>query len=241
MAISSPQIPHLERVDWINFRQIIPWKQSEHVAVIAQTGDGKSVLLRALAWERDWVAWLSTKKRDEEYDRNIRLGYKRINKWPPDKPPREQQYQRLMVWPHFKNLMDIYKAGPFYKKILEDVYRDEGWTVVLDDLFFLSEKLKLREEITALEYQVRSLGVTLIKAMQRPRKIPLECWDQAAHIFLRPLNNYQDLLSMRAVVGEDAKTLQAWFRNIREHEWLYISVRNQIPPCIIKPPLERIK
>lgn len=236
-------VPLLERKSWIDFTNQIPWEQGEHTVCIAPTGRGKSVLFRAWCWRRDWVVWCSTKKKDDEYTRQMSLGYGRFAQWPIKKPPRDQRNQYALLWPDYKKLTDVYKAAPVFRKMLEDVYEDEGWTVVLDDLFFLSEKLKLRNEISALNYQVRSLNATLVSALQRPRRIPLETWDQASHAFLRPLGNYDDLLTIRSLAPVNSKVLEAWLRNLKPFEWLYLPVSrtDEFEPCIVKPPLGRIK
>jgi hypothetical protein len=233
-------IPSLERVNSKTLFDYMRWEQGEHVAIIAPTGRGKTVCARALCWQRDWVAWCSTKKSDSEYDRMLeKKQYERQDHWPIKKPPRDQRYQRALIWPHYKRLLDVYKMGtPVFKKLLEDVYEDEGWTVVLDDLFFLSEELKLRKEITAINYQVRSLKVSLVSAMQRPKKIPLETWDQSSHLFLRPIGNYDDLMTLRGKIGRDLKQIQVWMGQLHEYEWIYFAEGKQ--PVIWKPPLERI-
>lgn len=233
-------IPSLERVDAPELFKRMRWKQGEHVAAIAPTGRGKSVLLRSLCWQRDWVAWLSTKKSDDEYIRMMGMGYERHEKWPIKKPPREQRLQRALIWPKYKKLLDVYDMGsPVFKRLMADVYEDEGWTVVLDDLYFLSEELKCRKEITALNYQVRSLKVSLVSAMQRPKKIPLETWDQSTHLFLRPIGNYDDLMVLRGKIGRDMKLIEGWMSQLREFEWIYFN-EEQPAPMIYKPPLGKV-
>lgn len=241
MTANKLVVPSLERVNSQQLADVMRWEQGQHVAGIAPTGRGKSVLARAICWQRDWVAWCSTKKSDDEYDRMLGMGYERYEKWPIKKPPKDQRYQRALIWPKYKKLMDVYTMGsPVFKKLLEDVYEDEGWAIVLDDLYFLSEELKLRKEITALNYQVRSLSVSLVAMMQRPKKIPLETWDQATHLFLRPIGNYDDLMVLRGKIGRDLKLIQAWMTQLREYEWLYF--REELPqPVIYKPPLGRPK
>lgn len=240
MATSPLVIPSLERVDATELFKRMKWKQGEHVAAIAPTGRGKSVLLRSLCWQRDWVAWLSTKKKDDEYMRMISMGYERHANWPIKKPPRDQRFQRGIIWPDYKKLLDIYSMGtPVFKRLFDNVYQDEGWTVVLDDLYFLSEELKCRKEITALNYQVRSLGVSLVSAMQRPKKVPLETWDQSTHLFLRPIGNYDDLMLLRGKIGRDLKLIEGWMKQLHEYEWIYFN-EEQGQPVIYKPPLGKV-
>jgi hypothetical protein len=242
MTIPSLFVP--DKVSWDEFRtNHLDWKQGEHVAAIGPTGSGKSVLLRALSWERDWCAWFVTKKKDKTFDEALAMGWVRSTKWPPPKPPRDQRFQRILLWPEYKRILDIYKAAPLFKQTLDYMFIDEGWSVILDDLFFLTVKLKLEQEITAINYQVRSMGLTLMSAMQRPKKVPLESWDQASHAFLGRIGNYDDLQQIRGLAQVDTKTLQGWLKLLAQHEWLYLPVANAFDrvPVIVKPPLNKPK
>lgn len=246
MPVRPIQFPSLERVNSADFYKYMNWKQGQHTALIAGTGRGKSVMCRFLAWQRDWVAWLSTKKKDDTYDANLRMGYERYFTWPIPKPKAKRfggdspSFQRAMIWPKYDSLLDVVTVGgPTFRRVLENVYKDEGWCVVLDDLYFLSEKLKLREEITAINYQVRTLGVSLLAAMQRPKKIPLESWDQASHLFVKRLNNYDDLLILRGVIGRNMKLVEHQMRQLGEWDWVYYPIADpDKEPVIIRPTLE---
>lgn len=244
MAIRQPiqQVPLPEKVSWGDFlKNYFSWNQGEHVAVIGPTGSGKSVLMRAISWQRDWVSFFCTKKSDDTYNDFLRQGYARITKWPPKKPKRGVMEQRVLLWPHYKTIADIYKAGPIFHKAFDDIFIDQGWTLGLDDLFYLSTYLKLSKDITAFNYQVRSMGVTLIAGMQRPKKVPLETWDQASHVFLSRIRNYDDLLTVRGLAQVDGKTLVYWMGQLQKHEWLYLPVAKALdyPPVIVKPPLKK--
>ena len=239
MALSRQTLPLPERVTWETFNHNLKWDQGEHVCVIGATGSGKSTLIRALTWRRDWVSWFGTKKKDETYNDNIFLGYKRILKWPPPRSKQRQEY--WMLWPQYKFIRDIYNSAPVFRKALEHIFIDESWTVVLDDLFFLSTKLKLASEISAINYQVRSMGVTLISGMQRPAKVPLETWDQSSHAFISRISNDDDLAKIRGLANVDNRTLRTWVGQLRKHEWLYLPVAKaiEVPSMIVIPPLGR--
>lgn len=207
--------------------------------MIGPTGSGKSTLIRALAWRRDWVGWLATKKKDATFDENLRQGYRRIKKWPPPKTGEDREH--WLLWPEYKRIDDIMNSRLVFKRMLDHVFVDEGWTVCLDDLFYLSTKLKLANEISAFNYQVRSMGVSLIAGMQRPKKVPLETWDQASHAFLSRIGNYDDLLTIRGLAQVDMPTLRVWVGSLQKHEWLYLPVANSFDtqPVIVKPDVRR--
>lgn len=233
-------IPIPERVPWEQFIKTLDWQQGEHVAVIGPTGSGKSVLMRALCWRRDWVVDFCTKKSDDTYQDSISQGYKRITKWPPPKSKKNSEY--LLLWPKFQKIGDIYAAAPVFRKALDSIFIDQGWTIGLDDLFYLSTVLKLSKEIAAMNYQVRSMGVTLIAGMQRPKKVPLETWDQASHVFLSRIGNYDDLQAIRGLAQVDTRSLMQWVGQLRKHEWLYLPVAKALdyPPVIVKPSLKKV-
>lgn len=237
--MATPNLALPNRVPWETFIRTLQWEQGEHVAVIGATGSGKSTLIRALAWKRDWVSWFGTKKKDKTYDDNLFLGYRRTKSFPPPKTNQRQEY--WMLWPQYKFINDIYKSAPVFRKALEWVFIDEGWTVCLDDLFFLSTKLKLAGEISAINYQVRSMGVTLISGMQRPAKVPLETWDQSSHAFVSRISNDDDLAKIRGLANVNNQTLRTWVGSLRKYEWLYLPVAKaiEVPPMIVVPPLGR--
>lgn len=228
-----------DRLDWDTFIKTLDWNQGEHVAVIGPTGCGKSTLMRALVWRRDWVVSFCTKKKDSTYDDSLRQGYKRVVKWPP--PKTKERREHLLLWPKYEQIGDIYASAPVFRRALEHIFVDEGWCICLDDLYYLSTKLKLANEISAINYQVRSMGVTLVSGMQRPKKVPLETWDQASHAFVSRIGNYDDLQSIRGLSQVDARTLKMWVGSLRKHEWLYLPVAKSadLPPVIVKPSVRR--
>lgn len=235
-----------KRVPWDEFIETVDWEQGEHASLISPTGGGKSTLSRALCWRRDWVVQFCTKKSDSTYQDSITQGYRRIKTWPPPKPHfyngvPDTPYGRFLLWPEYKKLNDIPAAAPLFRKTLGNIFIDEGWTIVLDDLFYLSQKLKLANEISAINYQVRSMGVTLIAAMQRPKKVPLECWDQCSHAFLSRIGNYDDLMTIKGLSQVDGNTLRNWMQELRAYEWLYLPVAKSMDyePVIVKPPMTK--
>lgn len=193
--------------------------------------------MRSLLWERDWVVVLCTKKKDETYDRYLAEGYNRSAKWPPPPPPRDQVSNHVLLWPHAKTLQDLESFGPVHRKALNSVFEDENWALGLDDLYYLCVRCKLKPEIEALNYQVRSVGVSLVSAMQRPSWVPRSCWDQSSHGFLGPISDLDDLRTIRGLFRASTKELEVWTRELRPYEWLYQSTRIDQPPLIVKPPL----
>lgn len=70
-----------------------------------------------------------------------------------------------------------------------------GWTVIIDELFYVDDTLKLRSHLERLYTQGRSKGITVVAGMQRPVAVTRFALSQSAHV-----------LTFR-VDGRDAKTL----------------------------------
>ena len=228
-----------DRIQWEDFTEsVFDWQQGEHVVCIAPTGRGKSTLMRSLLWQRDWAVVLCSKKKDRTYDRYLAEGYTRSAKWPPPPPPKDQLSQHVLLWPQAKTLADLDSFSPVFRRCLDDVFIDENWAVGLDDLYYLCVRCKLKQQIEALNYQTRSVGVSLVSGMQRPAWVPRSCWDQTSHAFVRSLSDLDDLRTIRGLSRANAKELEVWTRELRPYEWLYLPVAHgdSKPPVIVKPP-----
>jgi DNA helicase HerA-like ATPase len=150
------------------------WRQGEHVAAIGDTGSGKTFLFSRLLEPnrfRDFIIILKTKRKDDSFD-NFK-GYKEI------RAVRE-----------IKVTHDFYVLAPSREslrsetiKLLNMADAAGGWTVVIDELFFLQEKLKLADYIDDLLTQGRSSGLTIVCGMQRPVRITRFAISQARHVF----------------------------------------------------------
>jgi energy-coupling factor transporter ATP-binding protein EcfA2 len=233
--------PPPQRVPWDRFyEEWAPgWEQGEHVAVIKPTGGGKTTLIKAILPRRNDVVALVSKKRDETYAGFLTNdGFDRISKWPPPVTPRNRRLPRkLLLWPEAPTLADLYKNGPIFRKCLNAVYEDEGWCAVLDDMYWLAEELKLSRQISALNYQVRSIDVTLVSGIQRLAFIPKSTWNQSKHLFIAGTPDEDDLRQMRGIAKASTAELKSWTETLGEFEWLYCpQVAMKYPACIIQPP-----
>ena len=237
------------RLPWDEFVTRWYWPQGEHVAIIGPIGSGKSTLMRSILELRSWVVVLASKKKDSTYDGYLAAGYERIGRWPPPKPKRGQQYQRTILWPKIKTVSDLDALGPVFKKCLNDVFVDENWCVGMDDLFYLSQMCRvpkgigkatetLSKQIAALNYQVRSMGVTLVSCLQRPAWVPRSTWDQASHAFIRNLSDIDDIRTLRGLSKISTRELEVWLNELGVYEWLYLPVArsDRLSPLIVSPP-----
>lgn len=108
------------------------WRPGEHVAVVGDTGTGKTWLLaKALLRMRRYVVVFRTKTDDDD-DEKWR-GFHRIRK---ASGIGNERYERFLLDPAYRD-----QAREGYE-MLERTYRHGRWTVVIDE-GFAAEKLGL--------------------------------------------------------------------------------------------------
>lgn len=235
----------IERIPWDEwFEHVFDWKQGQHVAILAETGGGKSTLVNHIFTKRSYGVILATKPRDETYDNYIKHHkWKRIKNWPPPKPilpwsapPLPEHY---LLWPKVERYGQLPKMTPIFRKCMESIFFDCNWALGLPDTFYLAVKMKLADIIAELQFQTRSLGVSEVNEMQRPAWIPRACWGQSTHNFLQALQDVEDLSTVRGLFRMSTKELEIVTSSLQPYEWLYHdkSKFGQLPMIIKPPPL----
>jgi hypothetical protein len=163
-----------------------PWYVGEHVAIIGDTGTGKTWLLaNALLPMREYVVVFVTKSDPRDTALWRRAGFRFIRR---AKDMNDARYNRFVLQPKYSQ-----QAVEGWR-MLERVYRQGRWTVVIDE-FLLAERLGLREQIERLHTQGRSDKITVVVGQQRPVVTSRFALSQSTHI-----------ISFR-VDGRDAKTI----------------------------------
>lgn len=161
------------------------WKRGEHVAVIGETGSGKTYLLTRLLEYRRAVIVLRTKPDDNVFPGFLRIrslsqmrsGHTRYVLEPPLSAQRAEA-RRLcqLVWKY------------------SSVERG-SWCVAFDELFYCDAKLGIRDDIEMLLTQGRSKGISVVVGMQRPVGVSRWALSEPSHVF------------SFALEGRDIKTL----------------------------------
>lgn len=160
------------------------WVPGEHVAVIGDTGTGKTYLLaKGLLRLRKYVVVLKTKPDADDADKW--RGFKEIRR---AKLMDNERYSRFLLVPEYRR-----QAIEGYE-MLERVWRQGGWTVVIDEGWY-AEKIGLKETIERALTQGRSKGISVVYGQQRPVTTSRFVISQATHVF-----------TFR-VEGRDAKTI----------------------------------
>lgn len=226
-------LAHVLHVPWAQFIASWQWRQGEHVSVIGPTGSGKSVLMQALldTGKRSHVVILGTKPKDATLDRLTRNGYTRVTSWPPKMPPwkarPEGWRRRLLLWPHYRRAEDKARMAAVFDTALGDMFPDGGWTVVVDEAFYMCHELGLQDHLVSYWTQGRSLGLTLVAGTQRPAFVPLYMYDQATHLFFFADNDETNLRRVGGLGGLSAKAVRDTVAALPEHSFLYVNTRRR--------------
>lgn len=236
MSMTKADRAALERVPYVPWEQFLAqwvWNQGEHMSTVGPTGSGKSTLVRALLPRRKYVIVLGTKPRDRVLDKLVRVdGFTRITEWPPPTPPWWRQItagwdDRLILWPPFRHADDRAVQRDVFERALGDVFAEGGWTVVVDEAFYLADELGLKRWLTTLWTQGRSNDLSVVAGTQRPAFVPLHMYDQAAHLFFFADNDEVNLRRVGGLGGLSARVVRETVAALPRHQVLYVDTRNR--------------
>jgi energy-coupling factor transporter ATP-binding protein EcfA2 len=190
-------------------------KQGEHVAVVGQTGSGKSVVLLELAKiigrrpgkdrRPARVVVLGTKPRDDTLSA---LGWPVIKKWPP-----AYGQEHCVVWPRGGGASSMApRQRRVFDPLLDVIYQEGGQTVVIDEAAYFERPLPkgLGMESTMEQYWSagRSNKLTLLAATQRPRNVTRLMWSEPSWILIFPPDDVDDLKRVAELSGAKESVME---------------------------------
>ena len=181
----------------------ITWRVGEHVAAVGDTGTGKTFLVSKLVELRQYVVVFRTKPDDIRF-----TGFKRARRASALDDIHDTRI--LLVPDHAHQIREGYA-------MLDRVWEQGGWTVVIDELWYVEKLLKLGPWVERLLTQGRSKEISVIVGMQRPAQISRFAISQCTHLF-----------SFR-VEGRDLQTIKESttprivepIENLRKHSFVY--------------------
>lgn len=218
MSTEAPRVP------WDVFlRDHLQFKAGEHFALIGPTGQGKTTMLLNLLPLHPYVTVFATKPRDETMTKLIASdGYLRMQRWHSLDP---RDYPRRVLWPDATQLDSVDKQKLVFHHAFDAIYREGGWTVVLDETWYMANQLKLGADIKLYLLQARALGISLVCATQRPAHIPLEIYDQSTHLMFWRDNDEANLRRLSGISWRSADLIRSIVSNLDRHQVLYINTR----------------
>jgi hypothetical protein len=213
-----------ERVPWEAARARMDWRQGEHVTLIGPTGRGKTELLTELLDIRRYNVFLGTKRVDSTQARLKSMGYREIS------DPAQlnvEVAQRVVFRPSFPRrataaaLKQAHKVA--FRDLLTRAFAQTSWTVVIDELRYITDFLGLTDEVMLLWLQGRSQGNTVVCGTQRPRHVPLEAYDQATHLFFWHDPDHDNVERVAKIASLNRRAVLATVPNLAHHDVLYVN------------------
>lgn len=211
------------RIPWDEFvSEKFKWLQGEHVGLIGPTGQGKTTLLTNLLPMHPYVTVFATKPRDDSMQRLIRTGYYPIKKWESLDP---KDFPRRVLWPDATSLAAVQHQREVFHDAFERIYREGGWTVAVDELWYVGQILRLEMDVKVYLLQARALGISLLVATQRPAWVPLEVYDQSTHLFFWRDNDETNLKRLSGISFRSADLIRSVVSDLERFQVLYVNTR----------------
>lgn len=221
-------------LSWPEFCAMFRWEQGEHVALIGPTGSGKTTLSMSLLPMRKFICATGTKPKDPTLkELEDHHGYLRLPEWRRLSP---QMVPKRLIWPDAKDLHSTDKQREVFKNAFAHIYREGGWCVYIDELWFFIQHLHLRLEVETFLQQARSNNISMLNLTQRPAFVPLAIYDQSTHLFMFRDNDERNLKRLSGIGWLSAKLIQYLIANLERHQVLYINTKTGYMARTTPPP-----
>lgn len=225
---SELEIPHAEWGDIYN-RVGNLWlpKKTPHHSIIAQTRGGKSYLIGngILPLIQDEKVLIIDVKGDDPTFAEIgkpvhripRQGSRTFWDWMSEGKPREHWY-RLIV------KEDWAEARKQVHQALQTCYREQNWTVVLDETRALTDPrppgLNLSPMVEQMWLRGGSKGICVVAATQGPRWVPRSFYEQAQFHWIGAVEDEDSQKRLREIGGMERHHLET-IKNLPKWHYVY--------------------
>lgn len=222
----SGEIP---RIPYGAFLRLFDWKQGQHITLIGPTGYGKTTLALDLLTRRDYVMAFGTKKEDDTLEKLLRRGYVRVQNL-----SEVGELDKVIIWPHTEMLSSADEITEmqrlvFREALFSGVFRQGRWTAYLDELRYITSRLKLASEVELLWEQGRSIKASVVAGYQRPANIPLLAYDQPEHLFFFKETDRVNLERIAEVVAWlDRRLLINTIARIPKYDFVYLNKEREL-------------
>lgn len=220
-------------VRWPDFHEFIDehWEAGEHLSVVAQTGFGKTTFIREIIDVRSYVIIIANKKEDDSLYPPLnpeleRQGFQVVDKF----DPRDIDRPRVIFYCPLKDSSEAAEKDQReqIRTVLRQLYLSRGWTVVLDEVAYLSKDLRLDREMNALWREGRSAGTTVVAGTQRPVNVPRNMWEMATHVVGFKITGREDRATASEYLGDMQGMAFETFKMLPRYEFLYVDALDGI-------------
>lgn len=202
-------------------------KKTPHHSIIAQTRGGKSYLIGEgiLPLVSDEKVLIIDVKGDDPTFAKIgrpvtripKQGFRTFNDWLSEGKPREHWY-RLIVKEDWND------ARSQVRQALETCYREQNWTIVLDETRALTDMrppgLNLGAYVEQLWLRGGSKGICVVAATQGPRWVPRSFYEQAQFHWIGAVEDEDSQKRLREIGGMERYHLET-IKNLEQYNYVY--------------------
>ncbi len=102
---------------------------------------------------------------------------------------------------------------------METAWQQGGWTIYIDEMYYVEKLLKLSDSVVKLLTQGRTVNVTVMVGMQRPAWVTRFALSEPTHVFCGRLGDERDATVIKQVIGDEY--LQA-VKTVPWHKFVYL-------------------
>lgn len=204
------------------------WKQGEHVTIVGPTGSGKTTLGLEMLSCMPYVAIIATKQHDETLERFTKLNrsYRIIKEFMWSNTQKTLN-DKLVIWPKLVNdAGDISKQQIPIRNSLNRLFFQGAWSVFADELWLLTNRLKLSSILESYWSQGRSSGLSVIGCVQRPAFIPRLAFSEPRYLLIGQMEDKRDIETVSNGTNINQRILTAEVNKLSRHSFLFYS-RNE--------------
>jgi hypothetical protein len=220
------------------------WKPGEHVAVIAPTGEGKTIFVGGLIeGTRKYSLILDVKGGDSSLET---FGWPRIEKWPGAKAmgqlclknDEENLPSRFLIGNRVNVHADTAKLVEAVQKALYDAFEMRHWTVYADELLVLTDprqKFDLRPIVDEMLVTARDRGISFIGAYQQPNWVTPMMGRMATWVAVARNRNRDVVNELADILGRPKAEIRGAIKGLEKYHWI-LAPRDASAPLILTNP-----
>lgn len=183
--------------------------------MLGPTGYGKSTLARLLVPRRAYVVAFATKRKDDTMDK-----FEKQLEFKVQKTFRPEVSNRIILKPKI-DPDDSSEQAHEFDRAMSEIFWQGGWCVCWDEAAYLNDFLGLKQKMSLLLMQGRSLGISCMTLTQRPAFIPVYAYDMPIHYFFWKLKLDRDVERVAKLGGLDISSMKGVIRSLQRYQFLY--------------------